>query len=85
MKTPPAAPPTPELEPWDHGRWVLTFEAAGCGPPMVVRVRRLLKAALRGYGLKAIEARQEAHATGAKGTTGEGKPGEGRGTAGGVR
>lgn len=34
--------------------WTLQFSAAGDGPPLAVRIRRLLKAALRGYGLKCI-------------------------------
>jgi len=33
-------------------RWTLTVEAVGAGPPLVVRVRKLLKAAWRCYGLR---------------------------------
>ena len=34
--------------------WTLTFRATGQGPPVAIRVRRLLKAALRSYGLRCI-------------------------------
>ena len=34
--------------------WTLTFRATGQGPPVEIRVRRLLKAALRAYGLRCI-------------------------------
>ena len=34
--------------------WHLTFRAEGQGPPVAIRVRRLLKAALRSYGLRCI-------------------------------
>jgi len=39
-------------------RWTLTVEAVGIGPPMVVRVRRLLKAAGRCYGLRCVVAKE---------------------------
>ena len=35
-------------------RWKLTFQAEGDGPPVAVRVRRLLKAALRTYRLRCV-------------------------------
>lgn len=35
-------------------RWTLTFRAEGDGPPVECRVRRLLKAALRCYGLRCV-------------------------------
>lgn len=38
---------TPEI-------WTLQFRAEGNGPPVAVRVRRLLKAALRQYGLRLV-------------------------------
>lgn len=41
-------PPAPEPE-----RWTILLEAAPGGVPPVCRVRRLLKSAWRGYGLKA--------------------------------
>jgi hypothetical protein len=34
--------------------WPMTFRAEGAGPPAAIRVRRLLKAALRGYGLRCV-------------------------------
>ena len=34
--------------------WTLTFRATGQGPPVEIRVRRLLKAALRTYGLRCV-------------------------------
>jgi hypothetical protein len=34
--------------------WPLTFRAVGPGPEPAIRVRRLLKAALRSYGLRCI-------------------------------
>jgi hypothetical protein len=36
------------------GDWLLTFRSEGEGPPTVLRVRRLLKAALRAYGLRCV-------------------------------
>lgn len=36
----------------DGPAYRLTFRAEGDGPPAILRVRRLLKAALRGYGLR---------------------------------
>ncbi len=35
-------------------RWRVTFEAAGDGPPIEVRMKKLLKAALRAYGLRNV-------------------------------
>jgi hypothetical protein len=35
-------------------RWALIFRAEGEGPPVEIRIRRLLKAALRCYGLRCI-------------------------------
>ena len=46
--------PPPNKEPWDSKPWTLTFEAAGIGPPVECRIRRLLKAAGRAYGLRCI-------------------------------
>jgi hypothetical protein len=37
--------------------WTLTFRAEGDGPPVEIRIRRLLKAALRVYRLRCIAAR----------------------------
>jgi hypothetical protein len=51
--TPPNTPPTAPLAPRNEP-WTFTVEAVGAGPPTVVRVRRLLKAALRAYGLRCI-------------------------------
>lgn len=38
----------------DGPAYRLTFRAEGDGPPAIVRVRRLLKIALRGYGLRCL-------------------------------
>lgn len=39
-------------------QWILTFELAGHssqpGPPIYLRVRKLLKSALRAYGLRCV-------------------------------
>jgi hypothetical protein len=35
-------------------RWVLSFEATGEGPPVEIRIRRLLKTALRAYDLRCV-------------------------------
>ncbi|MCL2648818.1 MAG: hypothetical protein FWD61_17765 [Phycisphaerales bacterium] len=51
MTTPPPKPSPPPPE-----RWTLTVEAAGAGPPLVIRVRKLLKAAWRCYGLRCTAA-----------------------------
>lgn len=40
--------------------WTLTFRAEGDGPPVELRVRRLLKAALRCHGLRCIDVSQAA-------------------------
>ena len=37
-------------------RWTLVFEAENAGPPMTIRIRRLLKAVLRAYGLRCVVA-----------------------------
>jgi hypothetical protein len=34
--------------------WLIQLRAEGDGPPLAIRVRRLLKAALRRYGLRAV-------------------------------
>lgn len=39
--------------------WTLTFRAEGDGPPVEIRVRRLLKAALRTYGLRCVDFRAD--------------------------
>lgn len=39
-------------------RWTFTVEAVGPGAPTVCRVRRLLKAAWRAYGLRALEVKE---------------------------
>jgi hypothetical protein len=39
---------------WDTEDIVLRFRSAGAGPPTQVRVRRLLKAALRAYQLRCV-------------------------------
>ena len=36
----------------DRETWTLAFRPEGAGPPVQHRVRRLLKAALRSYGLR---------------------------------
>ena len=46
-------------DPIPPGRWVLTVEAAGVDVPVTVGVRRLLKAALRCYGLRCIDVREK--------------------------
>ena len=48
--------------PEDRTAWVLSFRAEGGGPPVEVRVRRLLKAALRHYRLRCIDARMDGDA-----------------------
>jgi hypothetical protein len=35
--------------------WTLSFRAEGDGPPVEIRVRRLLKAALRSFGLRCLD------------------------------
>ena len=37
--------------------WFLAFRAEGDGPPVEIRVRRLLKRALRGFGLRCVDYR----------------------------
>jgi len=51
-----SSPETPDAPP-GKVRWVLTFKAEGDGPPVECRVRRLLKAALRAYGLRCLDHR----------------------------
>jgi hypothetical protein len=45
-KAPSAIPP---------GRVVIELEAAGIGAPLVCRIKRLLKASLRAYGLRCVK------------------------------
>jgi hypothetical protein len=45
-------------ETWERETWQLTFTGAGVGAPVVCRIRRLLKAALRAYGLRCTDHRQ---------------------------
>ena len=48
---------TPTTRPRDsipQGKVTIELEAAGIGAPVVCRVRRLLKAALRAYGLRCV-------------------------------
>jgi hypothetical protein len=40
-------------------RWEFVVEAEGAGPPAVVRVRRLLKAAIRAYGLRCVSVAEQ--------------------------
>ena len=35
-------------------KWIITVEATGPGPPEQVRIRRLLKVALRTFGLRCL-------------------------------
>ena len=42
------------IEPQRETRWAFEFVATGPGAPTVCRVRRLLKAAKRAYGLRAL-------------------------------
>jgi hypothetical protein len=49
--------------------WHLTFRAEGDGPPVAIRVRRLLKRALRSFGLRCIDYRLDAPAATAGGTS----------------
>jgi citrate lyase beta subunit len=37
--------------------WRLTFAAVGVGPPEELRIRKLLKAAARAFGLKCLDIR----------------------------
>lgn len=37
--------------------WTLSFIAKGDGPPIEIRVRRLLKSAIRTFGLKCVDYR----------------------------
>jgi hypothetical protein len=39
-------------------RVVVTFEAAGASSPLAVRLRRLLKSALRSSGLRAVDVKE---------------------------
>jgi len=41
----------------EAARWVVEFKPTGDGPPMANRMRAMLKAALRAYGLKAVAVR----------------------------
>ena len=42
-------------------RWTLTFRSEGDGPPVEIRVRRLLKGALRSHGLRCTDIRRTPH------------------------
>jgi hypothetical protein len=46
--------PSPAAE-----RWTLTFRPTGAGPPTEIRIRKLLKLALRCLGLRCIDFRKE--------------------------
>ena len=46
--------PRPEPSAIPQGQVTIVLESAGIGPPTACRVRRLLKAALRSYGLRCI-------------------------------
>lgn len=52
-----ATPPPPPASRADPETFTVTFRAVGEGPPASVRMRRLLKAALRAYGLKSVVAK----------------------------
>lgn len=43
----------------DVTRWILSFRAEGDGPPVELRVRRLLKAALRCHGLRCVHVAEQ--------------------------
>ena len=45
----------PDKAPISEGVVVLVFEAAGNGPSLTIRTRRLLKSALRAYGLRCLQ------------------------------
>lgn len=47
------SPSKPDVIP--QGEVMICLECAGIGPPLVIRVRRLLKSALRAYGLRAVK------------------------------
>ncbi len=40
-----------------NNHWTLVFRAEGDGPPVEIRVRKLLKAALRCYRLRCVQVR----------------------------
>jgi hypothetical protein len=40
--------------------YTVTLQPTGDGPPPIVRLRKLLKAALRSYGLRCVECREVA-------------------------
>jgi len=44
----------------DH-KWTLTFRTEGDGPPPTIRIRHLLKTALRACGLRCVAIAQDAH------------------------
>jgi hypothetical protein len=55
MDNTPQSPDKKEaLEPFGGQRWTLEFAAAGVGPPLEIRIRKLLKMAGRTYGLRCI-------------------------------
>lgn len=47
------SPSKPDLIP--QGTTTIRLECAGVGAPLIVRVRRLLKSALRAHGLRAVK------------------------------
>lgn len=53
---PPANPPAPPIVPPEH--YLIEVSAFGPGPIMPVRIRRWLKSAKRGYGLRCISCMQ---------------------------
>ena len=48
-------PPRVSAKALSGGVVILVLQAVGDGPPVPVRMRRLLKAALRGYGLRCLQ------------------------------
>jgi len=52
----------PSLSISETATWILEFRAEGDGPPAEIRVRRLLKAALRRFGLRCVDHRLDAPA-----------------------
>jgi hypothetical protein len=60
---------TPRQRTREAELWHLTFRAEGDGPPVAIRVRRLLKRALRSFGLRCVDYRLDAPAATAGGTS----------------
>lgn len=53
MDTPPSLPPPPPINNTiPPEKYMIELCSATVGPPMVVRIRRLLKSARRAYGLR---------------------------------